>query len=78
VLVINEVVNFAKNKIQKKCLILKVDFEKTYDSVDWRFLEYVMVRVGLCPKWVAWMKVYVCGGSMYIIVNGSTTEEINT
>lgn len=37
-----------------------------------------MVRVGLCPKWVAGMKVCVRGGSMYIIVNGSPTEEINT
>lgn len=38
-LVINEVVDFAKKIIQRKCLILKVDFEKPYDSVDWRFLE---------------------------------------
>jgi len=36
-----------------------------------------MVRVGMCPKWVAWMKACVCGGSMSILVNGSPTEEIN-
>jgi len=36
-----------------------------------------MRRVGICEKWVAWMKACVCGGSMSILVNDSPTEEIN-
>jgi hypothetical protein len=76
VLVINEIVDFAK-KSNFECLILKVDFEKAYDSVDWGFLMYMMERVGMGPKWRAWMKACVCGGSMSILVNGSPTEEIN-
>ena len=76
VLVVNELVDYAK-KVKKDCLIFKVDFEKAYDSVDWVFLEYMMVRVGMCEKWVAWMKACVFGGSMSILVNGSPTEEIN-
>jgi hypothetical protein len=31
----------------------------------------------MCEKWVAWMKVCVCGGSMSILVNGSHTKEIS-
>lgn len=46
-----------------------MDFEKAYDSVEWSFLEYMMVRVG--------MKACVCGGSMSILVNGTPMEEIN-
>jgi hypothetical protein len=76
VLVINEIVDFAK-KSNADCLILKVDFEKAYDSVDWGFLMYMMERVGMSPRWRAWMKACVCGGSMSILVNGSPTEEIN-
>lgn len=34
VLVVNEMVDLAK-KSKRKCLILKVDFENAYDSVDW-------------------------------------------
>lgn len=45
VLVINEIVDFAK-KSNLECLILKVDFEKAYDSVDFGFLVYMMRRVG--------------------------------
>lgn len=40
------------------------------------FLEY-MIRVGMCDKWVRWMKACVFGGNMSILVNGSPTEEIN-
>jgi len=76
VLVVNELVDFAK-KAKTECLILKVDFEKAHDSVDWDFLEYMLVRVGLCAKWVRWTKACVFGGSMSILVNGSPTEEIN-
>ena len=76
VLVVNELVDYAK-KAKKDCLIFKVDFEKAYDSVEWGFLEYMMRRVGICEKWVGWMKACVFGGSMSILVNGSPTEEIS-
>jgi len=36
VLVVNELVDYAK-RAKRECLIFKVDFEKTYDSVDWGF-----------------------------------------
>ena len=34
-------------------------------------------RVGLCEKWVRWLKACVFRGSMLVLVNGSPTEEIN-
>jgi hypothetical protein len=75
VVVVNEVIDFAK-KSGKKCLILKVDFEKAYDLVDWGFLDYILRCFGFDDKWRAWMKACVCSGSMSILVNGSPTEEI--
>lgn len=75
VVVINEVVDLAK-KSKRECLILKVDFEKAYDSVDWGFLEYMMKRVGMCDTWILWMKVCVFGGNMSILINGSPVKEI--
>ena len=44
-LVVNEVID----EIRKKGiggLIFKVDFEKAYDSVDWSFLDVVMIKMG--------------------------------
>lgn len=75
VLVVNELMDYAK-KAKQECHIFKVDFEKAYDSVDWGFLEYMMIRVGICVKWVAWSKACVFAGSMSVLVNGSPTEEI--
>lgn len=75
VLIVNEVVEVARLR-KRECLILKADFEKAYDSVEWSFLEYMMGRVGLCDKWVVWMNACVFGGSRYIPVNSSPTKEI--
>ncbi|MCH85394.1 LINE-1 reverse transcriptase like [Trifolium medium] len=76
VLVVNEVVDLAK-KSGKDCLIFKVDFEKAYDSVDWSFLDYMLVRFGFCDKWRAWIRACVFAGNMSVLVNGSAMEEIN-
>jgi len=76
VLIVNEVVELAKLR-NRECLILKVDFEKAYDLMEWSFLEYMLRRMGFVGKWIAWMKACVFGGNMSILVNGSPTEEID-
>ncbi|GAU09987.1 hypothetical protein TSUD_393040 [Trifolium subterraneum] len=73
--VVNEVIDYAK-KAAKECLILKVDFEKAYDSVDWGFLDYMLGRFRFSAKWRAWMKACVCGGNLSVLVNGSPTLEL--
>jgi hypothetical protein len=72
VLVINEIVDLAK-KPGKSCLILKVDFEKAYDSVEWSFLEYMLGRFGFGERWKSWIRACVFCGNMSILVNGSPT-----
>lgn len=37
---LNEVVTVSK----RKCLVFKVDFKKAYNSVSWKFLDYVLYR----------------------------------
>jgi hypothetical protein len=76
VLVINELVDFAK-KTGRECLIFKVDFEKAYDSVEWSFLDYMLGRFGFDERWKSWIRTCVFAGNMSILVNGSPTEEIN-
>jgi exonuclease III len=76
VVVLNEIVDYAKRS-NKECLILKVDFEKAYDSVSWDFLDYMLGRFGFGTKWRAWMKRCVCSGNLSVLVNGSPTEQVN-
>jgi hypothetical protein len=76
VVVVNEVVDLARRNGQS-CLILKVDFEKAYDLVEWSFLEYMLRRFGFCNKWIEWIRACVFSGNMSVLVNGCPTEEIN-
>ncbi|MCH79914.1 RNA-directed DNA polymerase (Reverse transcriptase), partial [Trifolium medium] len=76
VVVVNEVIDFAR-RAKKECLILKVDFAKAYDSVEWSFLEYMLRRFGFNDKWCSWIKACVFAGNLSILVNGSPTEEIS-
>jgi hypothetical protein len=45
VLVVNELLDLAKRR-KDKCLFFKVDFERAYDTVNWKFLDYMMGRMG--------------------------------
>jgi hypothetical protein len=76
VVVVNEVIDYAK-KTGKECLILKVDCEKAYDSVDWGFLDYMLQRFGFSLKWRGWMKACICVGNLSMLINGSPTKEVN-
>jgi len=71
-----EVIEFVR-KSEKECLIFKVDFEKAYDSICWRFLEYMMKRFGFSVRWCRSIRACVCCGSLSVLVNGCSTEEIN-
>lgn len=50
VVVVKEVIDLAKRKKQK-CVVLKADFEKAYDSVSWSYLDYMLSRLGFNERW---------------------------
>jgi hypothetical protein len=39
-------------KHKKKGLILKLEYEKAYDRVDWQFLEEMLKSRGFGVRWV--------------------------
>lgn len=56
-------------------VLFKVDFEKAFDSVSWRYLEYVMGRMGFPWKWVSWINECIQSSSISFLLNGSPTGE---
>jgi len=60
---------------KKSGVIIKIDFEKVYDSVSWEFLFYMLARMGFCGKWVHWIKKCLESSSISILVNGSPYKE---
>ncbi|GKF38783.1 cysteine-rich receptor-like protein kinase, partial [Tanacetum coccineum] len=74
ILIANEMVDYLK-KSKEKGLIFKVDFEKAYDSLNWRFLQDIMKRMAFGEKWCNWVEYFLRFASMSIPVSGSPTEE---
>ncbi|GJW74053.1 hypothetical protein Tco_0133423 [Tanacetum coccineum] len=55
VLIANETMKFLK----KNVLIFKVDFEKAFDIINWRFLLDIMHKMGFGEKWCKWLNAIV-------------------
>ncbi|XP_039123614.1 uncharacterized protein LOC120260240 [Dioscorea cayenensis subsp. rotundata] len=51
--------------------ILKVDFAKAFDSVDWDFLLELLKARGFGHKWLGWISSILCSSKATILVNGS-------
>ncbi|GJX90326.1 zinc knuckle CX2CX4HX4C containing protein [Tanacetum coccineum] len=61
--------NYHRQRGPPRCAF-KVDIQKAY-TVDWKFLETVLVGFGFHPKMVQWIVVCVSGASYSICVNGN-------
>ena len=56
-------------------MIVHIDFENAYDYVSWKFLYYMMARMGFCEKWVHWIKECLESSSISILFNRSPSKE---
>ena len=50
-------------------VVLKLDFEKAYDKVNWNFLFDCLHLWGFCDTWVNWIKAVVTGGIVCVKLN---------
>ena len=52
-------------------IILKLDFEKAYNKVNWKLLFDCLEKRGFHQKWCSWIKQVVSGGTVSVKVNNS-------
>ncbi|KAK3219853.1 hypothetical protein Dsin_013823 [Dipteronia sinensis] len=57
-------------------LLVKLDFEKAYDSVDHDFLDHMMEDMGFGERWRKWMRDCISTPALSVLVNGSHTSQI--
>ncbi|CAL5430761.1 unnamed protein product [Camellia sinensis] len=74
VLVANEALDWWRCK-KKRGVIIKIDFEKAYDCVNWSFLLNMMESFELGHKWRSWIHSCVTNARISVLVNGSPTNE---
>ncbi|GJZ18942.1 RNA-directed DNA polymerase, eukaryota, reverse transcriptase zinc-binding domain protein [Tanacetum coccineum] len=58
-------------------LISKVDFEKAFDSVSWKYLDFVLLNLGFGSKWCSWIRACLSSSRASVLVNGSPTSEFS-
>ncbi|KAK2646317.1 hypothetical protein Ddye_021512 [Dipteronia dyeriana] len=58
-------------------LVVNLEFEKAYDSVDHAFLESMMESVGFGFRWGSWIRDCLSLPLLSMLVNGSPTQQFN-
>jgi hypothetical protein len=69
ILTLHEVIHEIKSR-KSKGIFLKLDFQKAYDRLDWRFLRQVLIRRGFDERLISWLMQFVMTGSTAINING--------
>ncbi|KAJ0544992.1 putative RNA-directed DNA polymerase transcription factor SBP family [Helianthus annuus] len=75
-MIISELVSWKKHK-KEKLMIFKVDFQKAFDSLNWKFLFKTMEYLGFPDVWLNWVKGCLESGRGSVLVNGSPTGEFS-
>ena len=68
-LMLSEIMDWSTQR-KKKMMIFKVDFEKAFDSVNWKYLDYVLSQFRFGEKWRSWIKECLRSARTSILVNG--------
>jgi hypothetical protein len=50
---------------------------RAYESLNWSFVERMMITMSFFEGWLKWMRACNFDSSMFILVNGSPTEDFN-
>lgn len=63
---------------KREGVLYKLDIEKTYDHVNWCFVNYMFGGMSFGEKWRFWMKACITTTSFVFLVNGSPSSFFQT
>ncbi|VVA25489.1 Hypothetical predicted protein, partial [Prunus dulcis] len=68
-LIANEVVEESR-RLNKSGMVFKIDLEKAYDHVEWRFVDEVLIRKGFGDRWRSWIRGCLETANFSVMING--------
>jgi hypothetical protein len=63
--------SFKANRGKGGYMFMKLDMEKAFNRMEWKFLLAVMEKLGFSPVWISWISTCISTPSFSIILNGS-------
>lgn len=63
-------------KRKKPTIVLKLDFHKAFDTVNWNALYSVLAHRGFDETWITWLSKLLESGRAHILINGEMGESI--
>lgn len=76
IIITSEIIHSIKLK-KTRGVILKLDFEKAFDTVNWDFLFDVLSRMNFGSRWIMWMRSIFKTMKITVLINGSSTNEFS-
>lgn len=76
ILLASEVVSSLKLK-KTTGLVLKIDFEKAFDRIQWSFVYEVLANMNFGNIWISWIRNIFESSRISVLVNGSPTGEFS-
>ena len=69
IILINDIIDFTENK-NLEGLLLFLDFEKAFDTIEWSFLYRALEKFNFRPSLIAWIKLFYMDIKSCIVNNG--------
>ena len=73
---ISDIYHYTKGK-NIPGILMNIDFEKAFDSVDWEFMKLVLRKFNFGDSLIRWIDVFYTDISSCVINNGFTTNYFN-
>ncbi|XP_056695410.1 uncharacterized protein [Spinacia oleracea] len=76
VLIYQDLIKMYNQSLTQPCCLMKVDIRKAYDTVEWTFIEEVMLDLGFPPFFVQLIMTCLSTTRYSILINGEPTDLI--
>jgi hypothetical protein len=76
-IIMHEIIHEMHRKKQNGA-ILKIDFEKAYDKINWGFVQQTLRMKGFSPTWCRWIATFLEGGHVGIKISDQVGPNFKT
>lgn len=70
----DELISWIRKR-KAKAFMFKVDFEKTFDCLNWGYLNSIMTQMNFEQKWINWIMGCLSSARASVIINGAASKE---